>query len=342
MLLRSRQGLVFAAGLLIGIATGAGLLLGLQHADPASRLLASAIAQPAPASATATPHAASCRFDPLLPADAAKQDGRFRMQADVTQASASDVPAYLSVANDAAAQGRVRDAELAYIVSCRMAGQVAGADSPELGDAKYQLASLYLKAAAVPARDLPFEEVRQRAETLFGESVDVYGMKLGIEHEKTRLAVAGLSSIRQAVEPGHAPHSVPRELLLARAAEYQAIAGLLPAKKARPKPVEEAPAARDEAVAVVPQKQDDGARVAEPQAPDEPKRERPAVERAPRPEAERVAREAPERPARAEAERPVPRNEQPVRAPRQPVQASAPPPAQATGSAMAGPDSGGP
>lgn len=310
MVVSRRQGWVFAAGLLVGIATGAGLLLGLQHADPASRVIATALAQPVPARAAPPVDAASCRFDPLLPADAARQDGRFRMQGHVPRADVSDVPAYLAVASDAAAQGRLRDAELAYIVACRMAGQAAGADAPELADARYQLASLYLRAAGVPAPGLPFDDVRQRAETLFGESVDVYGMKLGLEDEKTRRAVAGLASIRQAAEPGVVPHAVPRELLLARAAEYQAVAEAMPVKrKARAKEEEDAPAAETVAAAVPP-KPETAPRDPGPQA--EATRV-PKRERAVRPDSERVAVEPP-----------------------------APPPAQASGQATAGPQDGGP
>lgn len=212
------------------MASGAGLLLGLQHVDPAIRVLGEAIAMPASV-ASAKP-AAACAFDPLVAAAETGPDGRFRIQSQAVAASRDDLPAYLAVAEDAAGKGRPRDAETAYIIACRMAGQVAGADSPELAEAKYRLASHYLSVAPKLSVTEGFAEIQQRAEALFGESIDVYGMKLGIEHEKARLAVAGLSSIREAMaRDGEVWFGLPRELVVAKVDEYQALA-----KKKKPKP----------------------------------------------------------------------------------------------------------
>jgi hypothetical protein len=272
-----RQGLIFTAGLLVGMATGAGLLLGLQHGDPASRLVAQALAQPA--SPAPVKQAAACAFEPLLAASEGTTDGRYRIQSAGTQATPQDLPAYLAVGADAAAQGRVRDAETAYIIACRMAGQATGVDSAELADAKYQLASHYLQAANEAQVTSGFDEIRQRAEMLFGESIDVYGMKLGIDHEKTRQAVAGLSAVKAAVaQGGGTPHAVPRELLMARADEYVQAAALVPKKKPKPVSAEEAREARPETTAMGAPAAPKAEPAPEPKAKSEPRPESPPMQ----------------------------------------------------------------
>ena len=240
MLLSRRHGLVFAAGLAVGLMSGAGLLMGLQHMDPnTEKLFRAAVANEAPV-AKVSP-VTTCAFDPVLPA-AADKDGKFRMQADASNATPADIPAYIAVASDAATQGRVRDAEMAYIISCRLAGQVAGANSPELADAKFHLAQHYLNsvpAASSPQDKATFVDIQKRAESLFSESVSGYGAKFGIGHDKTRQAAAGLAAIQAAVAVEHPTEGalMPRPLLMAKVSEYEKMAsdtsvmGAAPAKK---------------------------------------------------------------------------------------------------------------
>jgi hypothetical protein len=184
-----RQGALYGGAVLLGFALGTGALMALRTASPAdgNAALQSAI----------TP-VASCSFEPLLQ-PAARADAQFNAPAEVTDKTVLDVAAYVSVANDAATQGRIRDAEVAFITACRIAGHLLGAPSLELADTRYQLARHYTTvAAAGPAGDSQRSEVLRRAETLFNESMEGYTARLGPPHEKTRLAAAGLTLARQA------------------------------------------------------------------------------------------------------------------------------------------------
>jgi hypothetical protein len=130
-------------------------------------------------------------------------DGKFSTDVDVTDKVLSDVAAYTAVANDAAAHGRLRDAEVAFLTACRIAGQVAGADSQEAAQAKYELArnysALVTAVPASPANDPVRADMLRRAELLYTQSMDGFSAKLGQAHEKTRLAAAGLTLTRQSI-----------------------------------------------------------------------------------------------------------------------------------------------
>jgi hypothetical protein len=251
MVVSRRHGLVFAAGVLFGIVAGASLVM-VAH-GPDSAAMKAAVAQPR--QAVAAPRAPDCGFDPLLVAANAR-DGKFFLDMPQVEAAPSDVAAYILVGDAAASQGRLRDAELAYITSCRIATRVAGGESAELADAKYALARHYVTAASAvktPETQAAREEALKRAEALFSESIDGYGMKFGVAHEKTRLAAAGLASLKEATAPvelaGPAPGAMPRELLDAKVKDYETVRtdplvqAALAVKRPRPKPVvEDAPA----------------------------------------------------------------------------------------------------
>lgn len=231
MALTWRQGLVVGGVLLAGIALGVSLM----SASPpqAARDTAAAPAQAASASV------ASCGFDPLLQA-APSGDGQFSAPSEVIDKTLSDVAAYASVANDAVARGRVRDAEVALIMACRIAGHLAGAPSQELADTRYQLARHYtMVAAAGPAGDGQRGEVLRRAETLFAESMESYAARFGPPHEKTRLAAAGLTLARQAtalagqLQAAEVPPASASATLLALAAAKPASAASASATTAK-------------------------------------------------------------------------------------------------------------
>ncbi|HVZ43385.1 MAG TPA: hypothetical protein VHA82_06200 [Ramlibacter sp.] len=203
-----RHSLVFACGLVFGICLAAAVMSGLNpgaqsaNAAPAPEPVATSAATPvaSPAAAPVAPAAQqaaaaqACEFDPILVA-ASQVDGKFPAPMDLRGADALDVPAYLAVGADAAAQKRPRDAETAFITACRVAAQVARADPVRLADAQYQLAHLYLQS--LPGDGKLREAVAKRAHSLFSESVTTYGMKFGLDAERTRLAAAGLALAQQ-------------------------------------------------------------------------------------------------------------------------------------------------
>jgi hypothetical protein len=223
MELPRHQGTLFAGGLLIGLVVGAGVLLGVREHIVADK---PGPEKQAVAAAPAETKAAHCAFAPVLTA-APKGDGLFALPNDARDATAEDAQAYVAVGRDAASQGRPRDAEVAFITSCRMAGPN---DTVELADAKYQLASHY---ASVAANDNAARgEALVRARALMSESVTLYGTRLGLDDGKTRQAAAGLAGLeRNATAAAHlpldAPLQVPRELLAERA-QYESIAAATP------------------------------------------------------------------------------------------------------------------
>lgn len=249
MVLTRHPGVLFGGAVLLGFVVGTGALMALHAASPAQVASDSAGSQSA-----AITQVASCGFEPLLQ-PGPERDAQFSAPADVVDKMVSDVAAYISVANDAAMQGRVRDAEVALITACRIAGHLAGAQSTELADARYLLARHYTTvAAASPAVDTQRGEVLRRAETLFDESMQDYTARFGPPHEKTRLAAAGLTMARQAANlagrlqmaAAAAPAPAASAALLAHAATASASAttakvdtsvmGAAPAVKKKPKP----------------------------------------------------------------------------------------------------------
>ncbi len=205
--------MIFVGGLLVGAVIGAGVLLGVR--DPLAQHPA-ADKQAATAPAVATTQAANCAFAPVL-APAPKGDGLFALPADPRDATAADAAAYVVVGRDAATQGRPRDAEVAFMTSCRMAGPN---DAAELAEAKYQLGSHYVTAASIDAAARP--EALKRAQALLSDSVALYGARLGLDNGRTRLAAASLASVERALAPPEAPLEVPR-VLLAERADYEAL-----------------------------------------------------------------------------------------------------------------------
>ncbi|HSV79014.1 MAG TPA: hypothetical protein VLK85_07375, partial [Ramlibacter sp.] len=91
-------------------------------------------------------------------------------------------------------EARPRDAEVALIAACRIAGQ-AGAGSAPLADVQARLAHHYAAVAdADPARR---GEVLARAESLLAQTVKTYAAALGEQASKTRLAQQRLESLRK-------------------------------------------------------------------------------------------------------------------------------------------------
>lgn len=251
-----RHAAIFAAGLLIGGAAATLLTLNLQRPpprDPTARTAASPAVAPLARIAPVQP-IAGC---PLQPAMAAGQpkDGLYRMPAELSGYSVRDIGAFIVIGKEAVAQGRPRDAEIAFLVSCRVADQLRGAGSLEAADARYQLARVYdsaLRTAPLPGSE---GELRQRAEQLYGASLATYSAQYGAEHEKARFAAEGLGAIRQgatavgAVAAGSAQPA-------ARSEPVQAVVASVsrpPGEAGGVRPVREDPAASAHASAKRPQ-----------------------------------------------------------------------------------------
>lgn len=207
-----RKGLLFGGGLLVGgvlVLAGYRAWFGTsQVAGPAPQLEEPAVSipaetAPAPAVPTAVAAAASvtgCEFDPLVPA-ASAADGKFMLDAALAAQPAPAPSAFLAVAQEAASQGRPRDAEVALIAACRSAGAASGVPSTPVADAKSHLGQHYAALAGRSAEDVKPELLR-RAESLFNDSVQAYTAALGQNASKTRMATQRLAALSQ---PGAAP-----------------------------------------------------------------------------------------------------------------------------------------
>jgi hypothetical protein len=193
MVMRWRQLMVFGGGLLLGVAAGAALFVAAQNWQQAQDESAATAQQ---RSAGAAPVQA-CTDAPLLAA-AGAQDGQFGSPADAVDKTLSDIAAYASVGSDAAAQGRVRDAEVSLISACRIAGHLGGGQSQHLADAMFQLGRHYMAVAAADPGDSLRPALLGRAESLLARSMEVFAALHGQPHEKTRLAASALTLARQA------------------------------------------------------------------------------------------------------------------------------------------------
>jgi uncharacterized protein len=182
----------------------------LMHGHAASSPLADPLKKTAaPQTAAVAPvQRAACPLQPAT-AVAGKKDGQFVLQSDLSAMKASHVASFIVLGKEAAAAGRPRDAEVAFLMSCRVADKLKGMDATESADAKYQLGWLYARlvlegGSAGASR----AELRGRAERLYADSLRTYQARHGPAHEKTRFAAEGLAALGQA--PGPAPQGASR------------------------------------------------------------------------------------------------------------------------------------
>jgi hypothetical protein len=189
---------VYASGFVIGAALVVGTWLALDSSlwpTPAKSKSGIFASQ---SGTSASKQGAACPVQPTTAA-ANEKDGRFPLQADVSGLIAADMASFIIVGREAAAAGRPRDAEVAFLMSCRVAEKLKGVDSVESADAKYQLGAHYTRLALAPgpaaAANRP--ELLNRAERLYSDSSQAYLVKYGQANEKTRLAGEGLASVRQ-------------------------------------------------------------------------------------------------------------------------------------------------
>lgn len=128
------------------------------------------------------------------------KDGQFPLLSDLGGLTTNEIGSFIVIGKESAAAGRPRDAEVAFLMSCRLADKLKGTGSVESADAKYQLAWHY----AALARDDPSgsaavagQELLWRAQLLYSDSMRAYLGALGESHEKSRFSAEGLAAVRQ-------------------------------------------------------------------------------------------------------------------------------------------------
>lgn len=206
----------FAAGLLAGavaVAVLAWALIGRDHpaaseaplpaslasAAPTSSAPAAAAAQPPgpmPVVAAAPPVTGPCSFDPVVPA-AGERDGQFNLE---TVAGDLRPNAFVAVAREAAADGRRRDAEVAFIAACRLASRAAPAPSVPVGDVLGLLGQHYGTIAADASLEEVRHELQARAHMLLEGSAQSYTAVLGANAAKSRTASQRLAAFNRSEE----------------------------------------------------------------------------------------------------------------------------------------------
>ena len=150
----------------------------------------------------------ACPMQPALAATGEK-DGQFPLQVDVSGLTAADIGSFLVIGKQSAAAGRSRDAEVAFLMACRVADKIKGSTSVESADARYQLGAHY-RALSLTGSPLPpgldRAELLQRAEGLYADSLPAYVARYGQSGEMARQAAEGVSAVRLALaQPQPAP-----------------------------------------------------------------------------------------------------------------------------------------
>ena len=154
-----------------------------------------AVAVPSqPVVAAAPPPSSTCDFEPLV-AGRDAGDGRFQLEPALALDRSAEAGPFLAVAEEAAAEGRNRDTEVALIAACRIAGRM-GARTAVVADVQSRLAQHYA-AVAAHADETAREDLLGRAETLLGGSIEAYSAVLGRQASKTRLAQRRLATLRE-------------------------------------------------------------------------------------------------------------------------------------------------
>lgn len=211
---RWQNGRLFAAGALVGALVALGvyyLVSGAGRPTPVAYTpapVAAAAAQPDPAEQPLVP--AACNFEPMVPPRGAG-DGQFGLYAALSSHRSGEPQPFLMVAEEAAVQGRPRDAEVALIAACRVAAQ--GGPTVPLADVQGRLAQHYTGVATHEREAAQRSSLMQRAETLLADSAAAFTSALGPNASRTRMAAQRLASFRQgapAMMSEHASDLPPR------------------------------------------------------------------------------------------------------------------------------------
>ena len=152
-----------AGGVVLGAAACALVVTALQWAgSPSQQQPPTPAAQPV---AAVIQPSVTC---PLRPAAAksGNTDGRFQMPAELTHYGPGDAGAFMVIGKEASAEGRLRDAEIAFLMACRVADRFKGAESVESANARAQLALHYETLLRMDGPGAASAELQRRAELL--------------------------------------------------------------------------------------------------------------------------------------------------------------------------------
>ncbi|MES2787909.1 MAG: hypothetical protein V4684_20740 [Pseudomonadota bacterium] len=142
-------------------------------------------AEPAPVAAVQKVTDPACRIDPIVKA-AEAGDG------SAVYASTGSGSALIVKGKEAAAAGRDRDAEVAFLTACKLEpAQPDDAATLARADAKYNLGRHYASLAQEGAGNRA--ELSSRAAILLKQSLAVYQAQLGAGHEKARFATQAIA-----------------------------------------------------------------------------------------------------------------------------------------------------
>ena len=142
----------------------------------------------------------TCPLQAAIPVTGAK-DGQFPLQTHLAGLTATEIASFLVIGKEAASAGRLRDAETAFLMSCRVADKFKGAISVESADAKRQLGGHYAKAVVSNGISASTNRVELlwRAQLLLVDSLNAYAEMFGESHDKVRLAAQELGAVRQSL-----------------------------------------------------------------------------------------------------------------------------------------------
>ena len=196
MTINKRQGVLFASGILLGGVAAA--VMSAKILSDAPLIPASGVTATSASAPQASGRVLTCPLEPAVAA-AGKKDGQFPFQANLSGLTATEIGSFLVIGKDAAAAGRQRDAEVAFMMSCRVADKLKGAYSVESADAKAQLGGHYARLALDGgfAGQASRPELLRRAEFLYLDSLNTYSSSYGPADEKSRFAADGLAAVRQ-------------------------------------------------------------------------------------------------------------------------------------------------
>lgn len=203
MAISKRQLAILASALALGAAVAAGVWLLLNPSSSRMADNAKSTIMPAPAVALAPEPFSPCPSQPAAPV-AGQKDGGFLLKGDLSGTAATDTARFIVAGKEAVGAGRPRDAEVAFLMACRVAVKFKGASSVESADAKYQLAWQYewLARESGLAAGANRAELLKRADSLYSDSLKVYLAKFGQNHEKARFAADGLAAVQQILANG--------------------------------------------------------------------------------------------------------------------------------------------
>jgi outer membrane biosynthesis protein TonB len=228
-------GLGLVTGVLLGAAGAVALVGQVRDTDPPAAAAPGGGTVQQTAATTPVAPAVSCSFAPVV-AVSGREDGMLPLDKDLQGTTSSAVNTLLLTGKEAAAAGKMRDAETAFLMACRSA-ETLKRDPIPLADAHYQLARHYAQAASM-ANASRREELQSRAERLYASSLQAYRTHRGPDHEKTRFAQQGLDALKQqaGLTAAAAPAPAPDLAAGTAAAENTRMAGAASAPAPEPAP----------------------------------------------------------------------------------------------------------